>query len=58
MQTPSGMTPNTVASQLDALGLCSSPCLAALRDYCQNRDRWFEAIADHHSIPLRTPRRA
>ena len=45
----------TVASQLDALGLCSSSCLVALRDYYQNRDRWFEAIADHHSIPLRTP---
>ena len=26
-----------------------------VRDYCQNRDQWFEAIAKHHSIPLRTP---
>ena len=44
-----------MASQLDVLGLCSPPSLAALCDYCQNRDQWFEAIAEHHSIPLRTP---
>ena len=45
----------TVGSQLDALGLCSSSCLAALRDYCLNRNRWFEDIANHHSIPPCTP---
>ena len=40
----------TVASQLFA----SSLGLAALRDYCQHRDQWFEAIDEHYSIPLRT----
>ena len=44
----------TVASQLDGLGLCSASSLAALRDYCANRNDWFDAIAEHHSIPAVT----
>ena len=41
----------TVTSQLDRLGLCPPASLACLRDYCANREGWYDAIANHHSIP-------
>ena len=40
----------TVASQLDRLGWCPARHLARLRDYCENRQAWFDAIIDFHSI--------
>ena len=41
----------TVASQLDALGLCPARHLALLGDYCANREAWFADITAWHNIP-------
>ena len=41
----------TVASQLDALGLCPARHLDLLRDYCANREAWFADIIAWHNIP-------
>ena len=41
----------TVASQLNALGLCPACHLTLLTDYCANRQRWFEDIILWHDIP-------
>jgi len=41
----------TVASQLDALGLCHSNHLTLLKNYCANRDDSFADIIAWHAIP-------
>ena len=41
----------TVASQLDALGLCPAHLLTLLKDYVANRGAWFADIIAHHNIP-------
>ena len=41
----------TVASQLDALGLCPSGHLTLLRHYCAHRSSWFDDIIAWHAIP-------
>ena len=39
----------TVASQLDALGLCPSGHLTLLRHYCTHRSSWFDDIIAWHA---------
>ena len=40
----------TVASQLDALGLCEARHLTQLKHYVRDRADWFDAIIGFHGI--------